>query len=399
MPVILKYVGTAQVDVPLAVFGFLAMIAWYEGWTRDDARYFVISGLLAGFEAGSKLTGAETGISLGVFLVIALLATRRLQRRWRSLVAFGGPALLVASPWYLKSWLTTGNPIWPFLPQIFPSRNWDLYGDLLHTTWLRSPGTGTSLGSLLLVPWHLSVGNNFGASVGPLIFAFVPIGLTCRSLRGLSGYLTSLGVVATLAWFFETQQTRFLSSALLAYAFVAAIGMVRLLEAAPRFGRFVAAGALATWLILQFPLVTDRVAVEASLPYIVGRMDRSEFLGQRVNVLPVIEYANANLPRDASVLFLIYEDRGFYLDRPYFWANPVSQRIIRFEQISTATELSRAITDRGFTYAIVNPTTDWPEAPGGTHVHQLVAAYIAQYLEPVYAVNGITLYRILTEPQ
>jgi hypothetical protein len=399
MPVVLRYAGTAQVDVPLAVFGFLAALACYEGWQRDEIGYFVVSGLLAGFEAGSKLTGAETGLYLGVFLAVAPLTTRSLKRRWLSLLAFGGPALLVAVPWYVKSWITTGNPIWPFLPQLFPSRNWDLYGDLVHTTWLKSPGTGTSLRSLLLVPWHLSVGNDFGANIGPLVFAFIPIALTYRKFRGIGGYLTIFGIMATLVWFFETQQTRFLSPALPAFAFVASIGMVRLMETAPLVGRFVAAGALAMWLILRFPLVTDHLTVESSLPYIAGEVSRSGFLGQRVNVFPVFEYANSYLPRDASVLFLIYEDRGFYLERPYFWANPVSQRIIRFEQISTSSELSREISVRGFTYAIVNPTTDWPEAPGGAHVHEIVAGYIAHYLEPVFSANEITLYRILAVPR
>lgn len=77
--------------------------------------------------------------------------------------------------------------------------------------------------------------------------------------------------------------------------------------------------------------------------YLLGQMSRDEFLDQQINVMPVFRYANANLPSDAVLFLLPYENRGYYLERKYIWGHPISQRIVRFEEYNTVTELAETL--------------------------------------------------------
>jgi hypothetical protein len=397
LPVVHRYAGTGDVDVPLAVFAFVAALAWYEGVTRSDKALLVLAGLLSGFAAGCKLTGVVTAVILGVGLIVVAIAQRKMISYLPVVVAFAVPAGLVVVPWYLKSWIVTGNPVWPFLVNVFPSRNWDRYGEALLDGDLHSPGTGTSLRSLVWLPWDLSVSTRFGgAPLGPLMLVAGPISLLTRQRRSVVFYLVCFCVAETLIWFYQTQQLRFLSPVLLALSILAAVGVARVFEMAPRAGRVLCALALAVWFILEFPLVVtpERAAVDASLPYVRGQMDEKAFLAQRIDAFPVFEYANTHLPGDAYIFLLLYEDRGFYLHRAYFWGNPISQRVLRFEQIGSAAELDQKLRTMGFTYVIVNPNWDLPNAPYAKHFHQLVADYTARYLQPLFSANGVTLYRV-----
>jgi hypothetical protein len=132
----------------------------------------------------------------------------------------------------------------------------------------------------------------------------------------------------------------------------------------------------------------------ASWPFIRGQMSQADFLSSRIDAFAVFEYANHNLPKDSLIFLLLYEDRGFYLNIPYFWANPVTQRVVRFEQISSDAELSRQLRTMGFTHVIVNPNWDLPSEPYTNHFHALVTSLILNHLDPLFSANGITLYRL-----
>lgn len=82
-----------------------------------DAGAPDVSALLAGLLAGAALA-AKFG-SLAIALPIALLAAiARPRRAW----AVAGLFLLLGLPPYVNAWVRTGNPLFPFLGNVFPSQ-------------------------------------------------------------------------------------------------------------------------------------------------------------------------------------------------------------------------------------------------------------------------------------
>jgi hypothetical protein len=115
--------GLLTIAVPWT--GLLAPVAYNEGGTllfgilaigwairASRIREFLIAGLMAGFAAGTKLSIAPL-IFVGVPIII--LIGRRAA--WRNL--FAGSviyilvALLALSPWLIRNWKWTGNPVFP----------------------------------------------------------------------------------------------------------------------------------------------------------------------------------------------------------------------------------------------------------------------------------------------
>ncbi|HEY1922504.1 MAG TPA: hypothetical protein VGG44_07035, partial [Tepidisphaeraceae bacterium] len=105
--------------------GLLAAVAYNEGGTllfgilaigwairASSWREFLIAGLMAGFAAGTKLSVMPL-IFVGVPIVV--LIGRRVA--WGNLIAgcaiYVLVALLALSPWLIRNWKWTGNPVFP----------------------------------------------------------------------------------------------------------------------------------------------------------------------------------------------------------------------------------------------------------------------------------------------
>jgi hypothetical protein len=76
----------------------------------------VLLAVVAASAAGSQ--------NLGLFFVGAALACLRPERRPRDLLLAAAVALAVLAPWYGRILLHTGNPLFPFYPQVFGPNPW-----------------------------------------------------------------------------------------------------------------------------------------------------------------------------------------------------------------------------------------------------------------------------------
>lgn len=115
----------------------------------DDARvpWTLLAGLLAGTTASVKY--------LGLFFVIAaaglLIGRAPWRRMLRDLALFGGAALAALAPTYLHIATLTGNPVFPFYPELFGSSVWAWPAELLR----RDQGAAR-LHRLFTVLWDLT---------------------------------------------------------------------------------------------------------------------------------------------------------------------------------------------------------------------------------------------------
>lgn len=112
------------------------------------------SGVFAGVACSTKYVAPAN--LLWVPLVILLLN----DGRWRWwLPVWGGVAVLVGGAWYVKSWLATGDPLWPVLAGYNPSmiEGWDGRNGEVWTKWAGLAGPSAS--SLIQALNHLRSDN------------------------------------------------------------------------------------------------------------------------------------------------------------------------------------------------------------------------------------------------
>lgn len=396
IPVVQEIAGSGLIDVGLGAFSWLAFMAWWRWKHEQTWPWLLLTGVLAGGAASLKLTGAAVAMILAAFTIVAS-GRPWLRERVAAAAVVGLVALAVVSPWYLKSWVYTGDPIWPFGIGIFPTRHWDALGDRYHYDYLRATNMPRTVQAFLTGPIHLirRPADFGGFSLGSILPWLVPLGLLCVRRNSLARWLLLFLGAFYSTWFLLTHQIRFLMPALPMAALSGALGATWLIARLGGPAR-VAVLALLVWgLPLLHP--APRATLLGRLPYLTGQQTRDELLRAAIRPYPVFEYINRSLPADARVLLATYENRAYYLDREYVWANPISQRYLRFEQIPDGTALRRLLAAHQIEYLLDN-RQEWPETLTGIehydHLLRILDELIAAHGEPLVSERGITLYRL-----
>ncbi|MFP4056993.1 MAG: glycosyltransferase family 39 protein [Candidatus Brocadiia bacterium] len=118
------------VELPLAAFGFLALLAFLllreAREPRRRWRYAALCGAMAGLAVGCKYP-AMVFVLGPVLAFVVVGGIVRLETLWRSLgeaAVVGAVALAAASPWFIRNAVNTGNPTYPLLYHTFGSGNW-----------------------------------------------------------------------------------------------------------------------------------------------------------------------------------------------------------------------------------------------------------------------------------
>jgi len=261
-------------------------------------------------------------------------------------------AIVLPLPWYLRAWYGSGNPFFPELYGLFgggPSTRWDAVAESGLSAFKAHFGMGRSIGSLLRLPWNATVHSAlFGGSLGPLLLILITgcvIRQPGRRFGAVLGIAT-LGYVAVWASPISSFQMRFLVPVSGALALLAADGWHRIMgtESGTRSSVPQTAGIILVGIsCLDLPPFTplheaDRVRQHGWLTHVMrttplavvtGRESEAQYLARTVPSYLVWQYANTNLPADASVLTFtdgdnLYSSRTRFphdsvLARPAVW--------------------------------------------------------------------------------
>jgi 4-amino-4-deoxy-L-arabinose transferase-like glycosyltransferase len=333
MPLVNMLAGWAYNDLALAFYQLAALywlIDWVSGKSEKKQSSLIISGIFAGLAMGLKYTSFVTPLVL--FAIIAYYGFRRarnLQFTIYNLLAFALPALLMAAPWYIKNWAFTGNPVYPFLFDVFGGHLWDSF----RAEWYAAGGTGIGFkpSTLLALPWLLTLGvrdvNYWDGRTGPLLLLFLPLilfGLFRQSntrrpyaLLFVFALAHFLFWTAGVIWSKSLWQSRLLLTGFAALTPLAGAVWADLPRFdRPRFSlsRFVNAAVALTLALtlLDIGLLTLKFD---PLPYLVGQESRAAHLTRRLGAhYAAMEQINRELPPDAVVVFL-WEPRSYYCQR------------------------------------------------------------------------------------
>lgn len=143
-PVVAFLSGTAYVDPGLTLFATAALFGLYRWRCSGEKRWLVLATLFAASAAAVKYLGLFFLALAGGAALLGGVPARPWRARWRDAVLFAGIASLVVVPWYGRTFLHTGNPVFPFFPEVFGSSPWDP----LRFQSVLATGGGTPAGSL-----------------------------------------------------------------------------------------------------------------------------------------------------------------------------------------------------------------------------------------------------------
>lgn len=394
--VVFKTAFQAHSDGAVALFYFLAAYeAW--SWSREPrpSRLF-LAAILAGLCASAKLLGLLW--AGGVCSWLFLASPYPLKKRASAAIYFGGISLLVAAPWYLKAWIGAGNPVWPFLPDILGGF-WN--GPLIEPAFVR---VASWIPPLTIR--QILAGYDPQYLAAPALAMAALARVRGMKLEPLTRSLLLQACVPALVLANGNVVWRYLMPAYPALALLVGEIAVRLW----RQGAAARMAAALTVLVTVCPLWLDAgennalfAAFSMRPREIAGSTTREEFLDRSLDIYPVYRRINRLLgPSDKLLLFR--EIRGYYLDVPYQWGDPINQGVIFYRRLKNPEQLRQALAEQGITHVLVNtgvglyqPRPDYYDL----RTLRLMDAVLARHARPILQEGPVTLYALdkQTEPR
>jgi len=349
---------------------------------------------------GVKYTAIAPVLSL---VALPLVASRKRPSPTPFLVA-ALIAVAVFAPWLVKNQIYVGNPLYPLFEQTLGGAHWDTVQETQLMRWQHSMGMGRDLLKYLALPFNVSTRAKpgmyymfFDGTMTPLVLILLPLVFVRRSRPVLT--LTAMAALVFLFWSATSQQLRFLMPAIALGAVLGAAGLAYLTGGAA--WRSVLVLGLAAAVMGGLLLVPDQngspfVAgtLAGRLPVVLGLESKQEYLGRSIQSFGMFDQIKKTLPPGAPV-FLIWENRAYYLDNPYFADSFFeASSVMRLVALSRdPDDLAHAIGAMGYKYIVVNDRLGeffsryYPPA----EIAKL-KDFMAQHLDTVATSNKITLY-------
>jgi 4-amino-4-deoxy-L-arabinose transferase-like glycosyltransferase len=310
-PIVVYLAVTGYVEAELTLFvtaGLYALERWRE---ERQGGWLVLAAVFAGSAAATKYLGLFFVAALTVELALAALPGQRV----RTLLRFAALSLLVLAPWYVRILIHTGNPVFPFLPQLFEASAWVFEGP-------PSPELGERLAELPRLPWDVlfereNVG--FQPPFSPAFLLGLPLVVTGawrdRRLRRLA-ILALAYVLAALAL---PPDVRYLAAVLPALSLTLA---VELAFRAHRWRGSVPAALCLVFLLPSWAWAGYRFVRQGPLP--VTAEQRERYLTQALPVWPALRFLNDTRGGSYTVYAFHAESMSYFADGCFLgdWNGP-----------------------------------------------------------------------------
>jgi hypothetical protein len=328
-PLFLVLMTRAYIDLGFDFFTTVSLIYLVRWWKSGTTTDLAVSGLCAGWGAGSKYVAAVYLVSA----VLVLFMSPRPASKLKASVLWVLSALLSYSPWLAKNYLLRGNPVDPFLGGLFGQT--DVVPPEIRPFF---EGGGLLASLLSALPERAeALFQNHGHIDGPLIPALAGL-LPLILMAPVTGALIPVKrflIIYSSLWFLMTYDVRYYFPALPALCVLGEALLSRLF-------RLPLSSALGTRILAEAGLVLgliygSTVILSTSLPLSMplGFDSRETKLRQGLTPAPFASFTrnfvNTRTPESARIL-AVCQHSTWYFDREcladfHYWESNLTRII------------------------------------------------------------------------
>ncbi len=418
LPVIVKLSITVYVDLGLICFS-TASLVYLLKWIENNfqLKYLLISGVCCGLALGTKYNAliiffllalfvpfiysrkTVINVSLKTFGVQDIVPDRRNTKSATQIKAIGYGAvfilvsLLIFSPWMIKNYVWTKNPIYPLYNNLIdPVKK----GQVPDSRAISKPKTGavkskahlnhfalrkTLYGEtglqIALIPIRIFFEGKdgspqyFDGMLNPMLF-FLPffafVGLKNNPIFLRTEKITMIVFAALFilfVFFEEAMRIRWVAPAIPPLVILSTFGLheiysVLMNRFSPVMGKVsVVLVSFIVFLMLwqNVSYIKEQFKYVDPVSYISGRVGRDEYIERFRHEYPAIQFSNKNLSEDAKILCLFIGNRRYYSDREMVFNAGLFRRIVkqtRSSQVSLVGLKRRGITHLLVRYDLFN---------------------------------------------
>lgn len=358
-PLALWESGTAYIDMTTALYTALAVFLLADAVFKPTNTLLGLVAACAGLTAATKYNGLLTILLLAAICVLAMRGNRLRAPLIVLVVGF-----LVASPWYVRTYMETGNPVYPFAYEVFGGKYWSAENAVIYRGEQVSFGVGRAPWELARVPWDLTVrperylnqGGVIGALGVPPLLAPILLGFARARPRGW-WLVLSFCALNVIAWYWLSQQSRYVLALIPLLAVTVGWSAEDSISAVRVWSRLaVVVQSLVT--VVVFTLAAPAVGIvspfeAATVAFCSPGSERvHDFLRERSSVYRATQAINAM--EGVQKIALYDEVLGYYFEKPYVWANPGHHTLIPYDRLRSGRELALELQRQGFTHVLLN---------------------------------------------
>lgn len=308
------------VDLMAAFFGLSVFLSWVGFFDSRAFKFIFLTGVFCGLAFGCKYPAGVIFLALLLSLLFFVFR-KRINQPIKSLIYLCLGAALFASPWLLKNFLFTGNPVYPFF---FESGSMsqirlDVYQGLAPY--------GTLL-DLFLLPIQATIlgvdgTHGYSVSIGPFLLGLGVLSFinwsskteSHKTIISLAGLISLFGMVI---WAVGNQfsgyliQTRFYFVLFPIFAVLAGFGYFQLTSfsfSKVRLRRLVNPIIILVLALNAYQILSDMVA-KGAMKIILGQTTKQQYLEDNLGWYARSISDIQLLPEESKVL-MIYEPRGY----------------------------------------------------------------------------------------
>jgi hypothetical protein len=307
-PLIFNQMRYVYVDISLALFSFALLLAFMTFIKEKSIKWAVLAGIFAGFVFSVKYTAIITAAGMSIVALYGVFTSENKKTIIKGLVIMAVFAFIFSFSWYLRSYLVKGNPVYPYLADLFSGHGWKRGAENIV-------GSGFSPVALAVMPWRVTMypGDFGGENIGVFYLLFFPLIFSLKKTKDtVPLFLFSVAYICV--WFFvDPYVLRFILPGLLPLAVLVGGGVDSVLR-----NRHIPGRAVKT-VFVSVCVLNSAILVYHVIPFVgvsLGMESRDHFLSTFERTYETARFINNNLPEDADIL-LVNEIRTYYIKRPY----------------------------------------------------------------------------------
>jgi len=442
IPIIVKLSITVYVDLGVIFFttaSLLLLLHWAE--KNFQTRFLILAGLCCGLAAGTKYNGIISIVLLTLFipLIYQQSATVGKKNDRKALfygLLFATTALTMFSPWLIRNYVWTGNPIYPLHNSFFqkvkggeinkqaveenenieslqrrPTESGNEFITrkiLYHEKWWQA----------LLLPIRVFYEGRddnpqfFDGKLSPFLLFLPLLAFLFKSTnlqrRREEKFLLIFAILYFFLAFFQSAfRIRYMVPVIPPLVILSMSGLHRTFKhlfARIRPGAlqktlivFLATGIPSLMLWYNADYISHQFALIKTIPYLRGTISRDQYITAFRPEYPAILHANTHLSPNTKVLCIFLGNRGYYMNFQPIFEAPVTDKLL-------STFLDRDICDqhiyddllkKNITHILIRDdlTTSWFQRLTNQE-KTCIAPLLSNASKPLFSQNGYTFFRV-----
>ncbi len=443
IPIIIKLSITAYVDLGLIFFS-TATIIYLLKWVETDfkIKYLIISAIFCGLALGTKYNGLIVLFLLTLFIPFLYLRSIHSETfsQGRAIgysAVFMIVSLLVFSPWMIKNYIWTNNPIYPLYDNFFnpkkivpipikgpdtvSSNSINNASDVVKKPkgrWghfaVRKILYGEKWWETALIPIRIFFQGKddnpkyFDGRLNPILlifplFTFIGLKKNDDALSTEKKILFVFSIMFFLFVFFQAaMRIRWIGPIIAPLVILSMLGLYELISFINvRYSG--AAKKAIKWFVFVFitfllgfnvVYLIDQFRIVEPMSYLSGRVGRDEYIEKYRPEYAVIDYTNHNIPDSAKILCMFLGSRSYYIDREVVFNYSLASKAVIQKDSSEKIFINlkkRKITHLLIRYDLFNK---WVQNNYNSREKEVIKQFFKRHVKLQYSKNGHGLYRL-----